>query len=120
MIMRYHWGLAVGHTYTHCHAADAASALMGSSSSPDHEDTEGALAEDTYPASSSRQDMDVAEDESSNSDAENLELGLEDLEDVDFEYDEESGGEGERDPSDDETFIAMDEMYGFGGSDEWD
>jgi len=36
--------------------------------------------------------MDVAEDESSNSDAENLELGLEDLEDVNFEYDEESGG----------------------------
>jgi hypothetical protein len=59
--------------------------------------------------------MDVAEDESSNSDAENLELGLEDLEDVNFKYDEESGGEGERDPSDDETFIAMDEMYGFGG-----
>jgi len=115
MIMRYHWGLAIGHTYTN-YAADpqataASASTVGSSNSPDHEDAEGALAEDTHPASPSRQDVDMAEDD--NSDTENLEFSLDDWEDVDLGYGEESDREDERDPSDDETFIAMGEMYGF-------
>jgi hypothetical protein len=119
MIMRYHWGLAVGHTYAnHTAGSSFAPASMESSSSdlPDHEDAdtdlEGALAKDFHPIYPS---MGMVEDEACNSDIDNPEFSIEDQEDVDLGYGEGSQSDGERDPSDDETFVAMEEMYG----DEW-
>jgi hypothetical protein len=109
MVMRYHWGVAVGHIYTDYASPTTSSAIIMSPHSPKNAEEDL----DTHFASSSGQDnhdmADMAEDEPSST--RNLEFSLDDLEDVDLEYGEESDWDDERDPSDDETFMDMAEMY---------
>jgi hypothetical protein len=123
MIMRYHWGLAVGHTYASPTAGlSVSSTAVGSSSSNllDAEDAdrgpEEAPAEDVHPI---YPPPGMAEDDAWNSGIENPEFSIEDQDDVDLGDGEGSQSDDERDPSDDETFAAMGDMYGFGMS-EWD
>jgi hypothetical protein len=111
MIMRYHWGLAAGHIYTHDQSARRFIAS----------------AADSNNLASTRCDMDLdaqvmligptsvakAADEAFNedrSDAEEAELGHDDHDDDSWKDDED--GEISEDFSDDDMFLAMEEMYG--------
>lgn len=99
--MRYHWGLAVGHVYSHGQGVDAPSTPAAAQDSGDTAENETVL--DPCP----RDDQDDA------SDTEDPELGFYDREDdwVDAEGDsEEEIVEAEED--EDELIVNMDDMYG--------
>lgn len=100
MIMRYHWGLGVGHVYTHARSSGT------SDRSQAH-----------YFES---QDIEATEDETGNihpteNDPDNPEFGLENREDDGWDTDEAEDGDSNSlhpDFSDDDILIAMNDMYG--------
>jgi hypothetical protein len=103
--MRYFWGLAVGHIYTHKHTAGvvaASSAEMASSS-----------LEPSGPAASAVEAQ-LQVPQNYETDTEDPQLGFENLQD-DYlgEDDEQSEDDGwSRSVSDDEMAVALDDMYG--------
>jgi hypothetical protein len=111
MTMRYHWGLAVGHTYTHGEAA--------STVSPSNQSTECDMELEVTPVVP--ENVDPAADNSQafneeGSDIEQREQSQADWEDADDLSDEYAEGECEE-FSDDEMVLAMDDMYGVGSCD---
>jgi hypothetical protein len=96
MIMRYHWGLAIGHTYSHGQPASAASTFTDDS----HSAMTGELEEQI-------EQINHATDP----DIEDLEFSLENLED---DLGDRDGGSDEEhgEDSDDEQHVVMYEMYG--------
>lgn len=108
MIMRYHWGLAVGHVYTHGRTA----ALIISST-------------ETQPPSSSTVECDVEEEIESadpgpphlrlnyESGSDDLDFGFENRQDDDLDDDDLDGDLDDVDVFSDDELIAMDGTYGF-------
>jgi hypothetical protein len=101
MVMRYHWGLAIGHTYSHAAAADSA-VVQVSAADPREDELDSAnllvdiplhqLGEDSY---------------------NNPELGFENREDdwIDEETDQDEGKVDDYD-GDDNEFVDFIDMYG--------
>jgi len=96
MLMRYHWGLGVGHIYSHVQRAN------GPSAPTDTQTTSTAADEDSV--NEEPPDDDIA------SDAENPELGFDNRGDDWTDIEEGSENEPEEE---DEIIVAMDDMYGF-------
>jgi hypothetical protein len=100
MVMRYHWGLAAGHTYTYAPDFDSSDRSSTPSTSDDTgllEPETSALAVDTY--------MLVGDE-----DEDDPEFGFENREDDMVE--EEVVSEEEQGLEDDDEFLAMHNMYG--------
>jgi len=106
MVMRYHWGLAIGHTYTHAAAADGSVVHVSTADSGTHEDD---LALESDPAS---MPVDVPPPQNGeNSDHDDPELSFENREDNWTDVEEGDDGEGSIDGNDDE-FLDLNDMYG--------
>jgi len=109
MIMRYHWGLAVGHTYSRNPRTSsvAATSSTGPTANPPTDDTESAIPH-SGPA-----------DQDNDPDADCPEFGFANREDDLIDADEESelGDEQWVDDDDDDAVDAIDEMYGCIGFD---
>jgi hypothetical protein len=104
MLMRYYWGFSIGHLYTHGQTAVKHSAELEATECAAGEETlEGATENPYEDGAGAGQRID---DNDSNVDQEDLVLG--DCEDDGREDAANEFGE----ESDDEHFIAMDEMYG--------
>jgi len=95
MLMRYHWGLGVGHIY--CHGRTEAP-----STSTDTQTINTAADEDSV--------NEEPPDDDNASDAENPELGFDDNHEDDW-TDIEEGSENEPE-EEDEIIVTMDDMYG--------
>jgi hypothetical protein len=95
MLMRYHWGLGVGHIYSHGQRADAPSEFT------DRQTISTAGDEDSVNEEPPNDD--------NASDAENPELGFDNREDDWIDIEEGSEDELEEE---DEIIVAMDDMYG--------
>jgi hypothetical protein len=106
MLMRYHWGLAVGHVYSHARWPNIPANSITESSADEWD----AMNEDVH--ESRVQDQDATSN--TDSDWENPELGFENREDDCIDSGEDPESEPERvDDGDDELFVAIDDMYGF-------
>jgi len=107
MIMRYHWGLAVGHVYTHGQTAALVASLTGmplSTSVEAGEESTEAMEADLLVAPCSHPDP--------GSDYEDAGLGFENHEDDDL-WDDEAPDELDRlDYLSDDEFINMHDTYG--------
>jgi hypothetical protein len=103
MLMRYHWGLGVGHVYSHGQRAFATSTTTSTEDVNRDSATEMHSTDEAIPEVHE-------EDHDGSSDAENPELGFDDLED-DW-IDEDSEGELESEVEEEEFILAMDDMYG--------
>jgi len=101
MLMRYHWGLAVGHVYSHGQGVDAPSTLAAAQDFDDTAENETVL------------EPCLRDDQDDVSDTEDPELGFDNREDdwVDAEGDSEEEGVGAEE-DEDELIVAMDDMYG--------
>lgn len=111
MIMRYHWGLGIGHIYSHGRTAGIISVPSGA--------VTVAIVNGTGPEASTISAVDQLSHlgRSDHADVDDAEFSLEDREDDSF-GDEEEGSrltdlELELGTDDDEDFFAMEEMYGF-------
>lgn len=105
MVMRYHWGLAIGHTYSHAAAAD--SAVVQASAAEPQEDELVAL-------DSANVLVDIPLHQNGEDPYfDNPELGFENREDdwIDEEADQEEGNIDDGDDGDDE-FLDFIDMYG--------
>jgi hypothetical protein len=101
MVMRYHWGLAVGHTYSHIAAADSAVVHV-----PAADTLEDELASD-----SANMLVEIPlHQNGENPDYDNPELGFENREDDYIDCEESDLDEGSMN-SDDE-FLDLSDMYG--------
>jgi hypothetical protein len=117
MVMRYHWGLGIGHVYSHSQAPNRDASTMASAESnsrypsdnselePEANNTVENILDPTV--------MVTLQEDGNDSDVDNPELGFEDLDD-DLGDAEVSEGEAD-DEIDDELLLAMDEMYGSDG-----
>ena len=106
--MRYHWGLGIGHTYSHNFEADVPEPITERQTSDSVEGmaTEGGRDAGFRPAvlgSENIQEQTAALNDE-------LEFGLADREKEDLGESDESG-ESEQE-QDDEVFLAMEDMYG--------
>ena len=108
MTMRYHWGLAVGHTYTH---GQTASKMTNSDklTSTTHSVGLGSDAMPIASGSAATPDLDAFQEDGS--DVEQLEAD-DDLEYVDL-TDEPEDDDGPDNFSDDDMVLAMEDMYGW-------
>jgi len=107
MLMRYHWGLAAGHVYTHALAIGTEHA-MDLETTTEH--TQDFAENTTGGARAGSPDLNE-----SASDVEQAELEFGDQEDDDWEDRPLGDDNSQVDPedlSDDDAFAAMDEMYG--------
>jgi hypothetical protein len=109
MVMRYHWGLAIGHLYTHERAADKGD-LDISECSATERPLNGEATQHTIAASSN--EIDVAEINQSIHSVADEELGLSNRDDDDWLDVGISDDESERTEESDDALAAMDEMYG--------
>lgn len=112
MIMRYHWGLGIGHLYSHGQSAGVATASNQTNNT----------ATDSYsyePVTEANLDLQVPNYENDyESDVDDPELGFENRDD---DLGEEEGSEDEPGVEyDDELLVALDDMYGFDASDDVD
>jgi hypothetical protein len=111
MFMRYLWGLAVGHVYTHKHTAGNAAASAAGVPLSSHEEPSGSTA--SALAAVTRTELDVTPDY--DTDGEDAQFGFENLQD-DYLGDDDtsqSGHGSDLDDSDsDEMAVTMDDMYG--------
>jgi hypothetical protein len=99
MVMRYHWGLAIGHIYSHGQAATIADTST----------------QDLHPTTTLEEETDQVPalvDHMNEPDAEDAEFSLESLEDDLGEADAESEEEHEGDSDDDEQLAIWHDMYG--------
>jgi hypothetical protein len=102
MLMRYHWGLGIGHLYSHGKTTGNSTASTATSSS--------AQASNAEPTETEQ--VSVRQDHQSDSDVEDPELGFENRED-DYLGEEDVVSEDELGvESDDSGLLAMDDMYG--------
>jgi hypothetical protein len=102
MLMRYYWGLAVGHVYSH-HDSDAACSS---------EEICDIIAEASSVNEARQEPQPQYQDEAS--DMEDPELGFDNREDDWIDgLGEDSAEELSEDEEDDEMISAMDDMYGF-------
>jgi hypothetical protein len=113
--MRYHWGLAVGHVYTH---SQTTSKITNPDKSTSTTHNVG-LDSDAMPiasGSAAAPDLDTFQEDGS--DVEQLEADDDDLEYVDLtDHDEAEDEEPADDFSDDDMVLAMEDMYGTGSND---
>jgi hypothetical protein len=111
--MRYHWGLAVGHIYTHGQTASKMTNADKSISTAHSVDLDPDADSDVMlNASGSAATPDSGAFQDDGSDVEQVDS--DDLESVDLGDDPE--GEGPEDSSDDDMVLAMEDMYGAGSS----
>ncbi|RDB21901.1 hypothetical protein Hypma_011139 [Hypsizygus marmoreus] len=113
MLMRYHWGMGIGHTYCHLKDAGLSQENSGLNSSPqghEEERTEEEAVEEATGNVPEGYHSHVHDSDSDSSDG--GELGLRDREIEDLGSDSGEPLDGEDDLSDDETFIEMHDMYG--------
>jgi hypothetical protein len=103
MLMRYHWGLGIGHVYSHGQRADAPAPPATQAVDDAFDNT----ADTSYAAHEV-----ILEGQDNDSNAENGELGFDNWEDdwVDEEYSEDELSQV--DDEGDELILAMDSMYG--------
>jgi hypothetical protein len=102
MVMRYYWGLAAGHVYTHgAGNSDLPTDVSGTVDASDNLELETTV-DDVGPIS-------VLEHENDAPDHDSEELGFENREDDFFD----DAGASDEERGDDEEFLAMDSMYGF-------
>ena len=103
MLMRYHWGLAVGHIYSYGQRANI----------PTNSTTAQAFGSTTDADSGDEADPE-AHDLIDDSNAENRELGFDNNEDdwIDESGEDDDGPVGAED-DDDDVIVAMNDMYGF-------
>ena len=120
MVMRYHWGLAVGHIYTHAQMTSRVEQSKNGSTSATHD---GDMDWDAMPTTSGSI-MLAAEDfqeDGSDKDSQQAEQELSGYNDDELEYADllsgDDDGEGPEDCSDDDMLLAMDDMYGAGSND---
>jgi hypothetical protein len=121
MLMRYHWGLAVGHVYTHQRKSDAAvgesrrndmSPRSNNAHSPDEDngspgDHESHMSGGSHPGTEVPNiwtELEYEDDEQ--------EYELDESDDDSCDWDEESGDEDSSDCSDEQAALDLDEMYG--------
>jgi|ERR1700722_9208118 len=112
MVMRYHWGLAVGHLYTHnratmehCDSADLEAIDCSAMENPvTNEPMQNATASSRGRAGNRTLDL-------SASDIDIAELDLRNREDDEWEDVGTDDGDDLGEESDDDVFAAMDEMY---------
>jgi hypothetical protein len=108
MIMRYHWGLAVGHVYSHDSAANTSTGTSAVQSSV----IDGGLEPELEAATDPNPDPHPPHHDS-DSDTEDPELGFEDREDdlIDTRDGFHSEDELDVDFDDDDLLVMTDEMY---------
>jgi hypothetical protein len=94
--MRYHWGLGVGHVYSHGQRVDIPTPAPTFHATPDTASAEVIL--------------DCSDNQYGETDAENPEFGFENREDDWIDVGEDLGEE--RYDDDDDMLVAMDDMYG--------
>jgi hypothetical protein len=104
MFMRYLWGLAVGHIYTHEKTADIIASETGMPLP--------SLAADPGRPTANSDLADVPPTYDSESDTEDPQLGFDNFEDDDWEEEDEEDDLDIQNLSDDEMAVAMDDMYG--------
>jgi hypothetical protein len=102
MVMRYHWGLAVGHTYSHATAAD--SSVVHGPTTDTHEDDDLALESNL-----AGMPVDILPQNEETLDHHDPELGFEDREDHWTDVGEDDNDDG---IIDDEEFLELNDMYG--------
>jgi hypothetical protein len=101
MLMRYHWGLGVGHVYSHGRGAKISTPCTTTTQT--FEDADSGDEAVTKP---------IQYDQVDGSDAEDPELGFDDREDDFPEAEGDPEDEQIRDEEDEELIVAMDDMYG--------
>lgn len=106
MLMRFHWGLAVGHVYTHKQPCTNTSMTWINTNQPEHVG-EGGLGPEGPTDTVESPDTGFGTDGSDS-----------DSDDEDYEPSEGDSDRPDDDASDDEHFIDMDEMYGLLDSDD--
>jgi hypothetical protein len=108
MVMRYHWGLAIGHTYSHAAAAGSAVPVHA----PAADTLEDELASDS---ANMLVEIPLHQNEE-NPDYDNPELGFENREDDYIDGEEGDLDEGSMEPNhsgdDDDEFLDYSDMYG--------
>jgi hypothetical protein len=107
MFMRYLWGLAVGHIYTHKQTVDNAAASAAGMSLSSHEEPSGSIAIEL--AAATQMQLDVSSDYET--DSEDAQLGFENLQDDYLGDDSDDRSCSDLDDLD-EMVATMDEMYG--------
>src|ERR1700722_20725937 len=113
MLMRYHWGISIGHLYVHDRAASMTKDTLDLESSECMIIEQPLVQEATRPSSEERNKQNASENDREIGSEEDQELELADREDDLWEDVE--GSSDESDPaeeSDDDVVMAMDEMYG--------
>jgi hypothetical protein len=109
MVMRYHWGLAIGHTYTHAAASDGSVVHVSTANSETHED-DLALESD-----SASMPVDVLPPQNGeNADQDDPELSFENREDNWTDVEE---GDDDEENGDDDEFLDLNDMYGLNSYD---
>lgn len=103
MVMRYHWGLAIGHTYSHAAAADSTMVQVSAADPP----------EDELALDSANMLVNIPLHQNGEDPYNNPELGFENREDdwIDEEADQDEGNVDDYDGDDDE-FVDFVDMYG--------
>lgn len=101
MLMRYHWGLGVGHVYSHGQSAFATATTTSTEDVNQDRATEMHSTDEAIPEVH-------GEDHDGPSDDENPELGFNDLED---DWIDESEGESGSEEEEEELILAMHDMY---------
>jgi hypothetical protein len=115
MLMRFHWGLGVGHVYTHRQPCTAAAVVWGSSESESFQS--GNVPQSPEPLDQTRMEGDISSGPGTDGSGS-------DSDDRDYELSEEDGDDKSDDDDDDSEeevrLLDMDEMYGSIYSDEDD
>jgi len=123
MIMRYHWGLAIGHTYMHGYlqvSTSGSSERVSHREDEDMDDADGhtTIAENEEEATFVT-DLENDEDAGSVTISENEERTDDECSDDSYEGMSDFSDKDESDDDDDDEHLALDEMYGEGADVEY-
>jgi hypothetical protein len=116
MLMRYHWGLGIGHVYAHDIVANGVTDGSLSKSTAEEPVILAGLDVELETQGSAPEPLHVCptDDADGSDDSDDPELGMENRDDDNWDSDDDGDEELEEDPygSDEDTFLSREEMYG--------
>jgi hypothetical protein len=115
MVMRYHWGLAAGHIYSHSYHVGIATAGVSTNGDVDHPEPETSTVEEP--------EVDMLQLPDDEPDVDDPVFGLDNNEDLDdlegFGFGQDFGNELDGEGESDEMLAVMGDMYGYGSVDDY-